>query len=113
VGRGLELDESVVSPTFTLIHAYDLPFVRRRAARFIHMDLYRLGTVEEAEQIGVDDCQQEDAIVLIEWPESALPLLDADRLELTIEGCGDQPRRLTFQSAAEAWRQRLAEGDIP
>jgi tRNA threonylcarbamoyladenosine biosynthesis protein TsaE len=111
VGAGLAIREPITSPTFTIIHEYLLPTPKRDAARLIHMDLYRLNSTEEAEQAGAADILQEDTITLIEWPQIALPLLTDDRLELAIEGNGEQPRRLIFKATAGDWLCRWRQGE--
>jgi len=58
------LEESVSSPTFSLIHRYEHPI-----HTIYHVDLYRLRSLEEVEEIGFYDLFQKDHIVLVEWPE--------------------------------------------
>lgn len=70
------------SPTFTLVQSYDL---RLPVA---HMDLYRIGSPEELDELGLDDVLVE-GVALIEWPEKALELLPKDRVMMQFEGIGD------------------------
>jgi len=60
----------VTSPTFTLMNIYE-------SERFTiyHFDLYRLKNEADLENIGFDEYINSDGVVLIEWPEKALPLL--------------------------------------
>ena len=71
---GLGVRETVSSPTFTIVQEYysgRLPFY--------HFDVYRIGDIEEMEEIGYDDYFFGDGVCLIEW---------ADRIrELLPEGC--------------------------
>lgn len=66
----------VSSPTFTIINEYagDRPVK--------HCDLYRLDTIEEMLQIGLDALFRDSGTVLIEWAERALPLLPLPRYEI-------------------------------
>ena len=48
------------------------------------MDLYRLNRTEELLEIGFEDYLNRDAVILIEWPELALPLLPADFIFIEI-----------------------------
>lgn len=79
--RTLAGDErlEVPSPTFTLIQLYELP-------RFsvVHADLFRVNTLAELAELGWEDASA-GAAVLVEWPERAGPLLQANRLEVQIE----------------------------
>ena len=55
-------DETVPSPSFTLVQTYDLP-----GGTVWHFDLYRLRAAEEAWELGVEEAFH-DGIALIEWP---------------------------------------------
>lgn len=87
----------VPSPTFTLVQGYQF-------ARFTltHVDLYRLGTAEEVEELGLDEAAASGA-VLIEWPEKGAGFLPRGRLiELWLDhGPGGPDTR----------RARIATGD--
>lgn len=86
------------SPTFTLVQSYDL---RLPVA---HMDLYRIGSPEELDELGLDDALAE-GVALIEWPEKALDLLPNDRVMLRFEGTGES--RTVCISAPQAFLARL------
>ena len=107
-GIALELGikEAVTSPTFTLIQEYSA-LVQENPIRLVHMDLYRLQYPEEVEVIGVEDAFQTDAICLIEWPEIAKDYLPEQRLNLRIQGSGEEPRILTFHFGTGNWQDRL------
>ncbi len=57
----------VPSPTFTIVETYDPPLVRLPV---VHADFYRLKSVREAEELGLDD-YREGAALLAEWPDHA------------------------------------------
>jgi tRNA threonylcarbamoyladenosine biosynthesis protein TsaE len=62
---GAAAPEEVTSPTFTLVHEY----VAKRGPVY-HLDLYRLEHDREVAALGLDEmCDQEDALVLVEWGE--------------------------------------------
>ncbi len=71
-------DLEVPSPTFTLVQTYE-------TARLTvwHFDLYRLESPEEVYELGVEEAL-DTGVSLIEWPERALDLLPAERLEIHI-----------------------------
>ena len=59
---GLGVRDDVVSPTFTIVQEYEdgrLPFY--------HFDVYRIGAVEEMDEIGYEDYIQGEGVCLIEW----------------------------------------------
>lgn len=74
--RALAEDEhlEVPSPTFTLMQVYELP-------RFavVHADLYRVNTLAELSELGWEEASA-GAAVLVEWPEKAGPLLQAEQI---------------------------------
>ena len=95
-------DESVPSPTFTLVQTYDLP-----GCVIWHFDLYRLRAAEEAWELGIEDAFQ-SGISLIEWPERLGPLLPARHLIVALEfGPTPTARRATLASSGD-WAGRLA-----
>lgn len=80
VARGLGITEPVNSPTFTIVQIYEdgrLPFY--------HFDVYRIGDVEEMEEIGYQDCFYGEGICLIEWANLIEEILPDHYKEITIE----------------------------
>lgn len=78
--KGLGIDEPVSSPTFTIVQVYEsgrLPFY--------HFDVYRIGDVEEMEEIGFDDYVMGEGVSLIEWADLIEEILPEHRTEVTIE----------------------------
>jgi tRNA threonylcarbamoyladenosine biosynthesis protein TsaE len=95
-------DETVPSPTFTLVQLYDLP-----SATVWHFDLYRLRQPDEAWELGIEDAFR-DGISLIEWPERLGDLLPARRLLAGLDfGPTPSARRITLMGDA-GWETRLA-----
>ena len=80
VAAGLCIAEPVNSPTFTIIQEYEggrLPFY--------HFDVYRIGDIEEMEEIGYDDYFFGEGVCLIEWAELIEELLPENIISITIE----------------------------
>jgi tRNA threonylcarbamoyl adenosine modification protein YjeE len=103
--RTLAQDEAleVPSPTFTLLQLYELP-------RFavVHADLFRVNTLAELSELGWEEASS-GAAVLVEWPEKAGPLLQADRLDVRFElapDLGPDHRRVRLEGIG-AWAERL------
>lgn len=93
-----DLDLEAPSPTFTLVQSYLLRLP------IAHMDLYRIGSPEELDELGLDDALAEGA-ALIEWPEKALELLPDDRVMMRFDGLGDS--RTVTVAAPDAFMARL------
>lgn len=92
---GLGITEPVNSPTFTILQSYEdgrLPLY--------HFDVYRIGDVEEMEEIGYEDCFYGEGVCLIEWAELVREILPKDCIRITIEknpAEGFDYRRITIE----------------
>lgn len=99
VAVGLGITEPVNSPTFTIIQIYEggrLPFY--------HFDVYRIGDIEEMEEIGYDDYFFGDGICLIEWANLIEEILPPRLIKVTIEKNLDRGfdyRRITIEGLEE------------
>jgi tRNA threonylcarbamoyladenosine biosynthesis protein TsaE len=106
VGRGLEVDGPVVSPTFTLVREYE------GRVRLCHVDVYRLERLQEVHELGIEE-QLEDSVTLIEWGEAVVAALPVERLEVRlIAGGGPDERIIELVLLGESWHsrsRRLAE----
>ncbi len=95
VAAGLGIEEPVNSPTFTIVQIYEegrLPFY--------HFDVYRIGDVEEMEEIGYEDCFYGEGVCLIEWAELIREILPPEYRQITIEKDlekGFDYRRITIE----------------
>lgn len=77
---GLDITETVSSPTFTILQMYDsgrLPFY--------HFDVYRIGDVEEMEEVGWEDCIYGGGVCIVEWAELIQEILPSKCLQILIE----------------------------
>lgn len=77
---GLLIDEPICSPTFTIVQVYDtgrLPFY--------HFDVYRIGDIEEMDEIGYEDYVYGDGVSLIEWANLINDILPDHYTQVTIE----------------------------
>ena len=80
VAAGLGITEPVNSPTFTIIQEYETGRMP-----FYHFDVYRIGDIEEMEEIGYDDYFYGNGICLIEWANLIEEILPEHIIEITIE----------------------------
>ena len=99
VAAGLGITEPVNSPTFTIIQEY-----KDGRLPFYHFDVYRIGDLEEIEEIGYDDYFFGQGICLIEWAELIEEILPEKRIEVTIEKDlekGFEYRKITIEERGE------------
>ena len=95
VASGLGITEPVNSPTFTIVQVYE-----EGRLTFYHFDVYRIGDIEEMEEIGYDDYFFGEGICLIEWAELIEEILPENRISITIEkdlSRGFDYRRITIE----------------
>ena len=98
---GLGVTDTVSSPTFVLMSEY-----AGRLPMF-HIDLYRLDNAADALAGGLLDERQLDGVALVEWAERLGPALPAARLDVVIDGTGDEPRRIAIRAGDDAYRRYL------
>jgi len=85
IGAGLEIDPAEVSsPTFTIINQLE------GRLTLTHMDLYRLsGTQDELLELGISEILDDDeGVVVIEWPDRLGELAPANAIQVTIQDSG-------------------------
>jgi tRNA threonylcarbamoyladenosine biosynthesis protein TsaE len=89
-GAGLDPTIAVTSPTFTLMNRYP------GRVPFVHVDLYRLETVRDAFQAGIEEVVLDPSggIVVVEWYEKFAQSWPVDALRLFIDIEGDGIRRI-------------------
>ena len=78
--KGLEIEEPISSPTFTIVQIYEegrLPFY--------HFDVYRIGSIDEMDEIGYEDYVYGTGVCLIEWANLIEEILPEKRTEIRIE----------------------------
>jgi tRNA threonylcarbamoyladenosine biosynthesis protein TsaE len=105
VGRGLGVEERVVSPTFTIAREYEgrLPLQ--------HLDVYRLDHVQEASDLGLAELPDDHAVTLVEWGERVSALLPPERLEVRLaqvppEEADDDTRVVSLLLVGASWLER-------
>lgn len=80
LAKGLEIEEPISSPTFTIVQVYE-----EGRFPFYHFDVYRIGDVEEMDEIGYEDYIYGQGVCLIEWSNLIEEILPEKRREITIE----------------------------
>lgn len=103
--RGLNYQDKVTSPTFTLMNLYS------SHPPVFHFDFYRLGP-GEIEELGLQDYLGRDGISMIEWPEIALEELPGEALQIKIELMADdydRERRVIITGQGEKYCRLIEE----
>ena len=95
IAKGLEITEPINSPTFTIVQVYE-----EGRMPFYHFDVYRIGDVEEMEEIGYEDYFYGEGFTMIEWANLIEELLPEHYREICIEKDlekGFDYRRITIE----------------
>jgi tRNA threonylcarbamoyladenosine biosynthesis protein TsaE len=90
LAKGLEVPDGyyITSPTFTLINEYPGRYP------LVHVDLYRLETIDGLEDIGLDEMLHGQAVLSIEWADKLRDGLPAEHLLVTLDIIDDDCRSL-------------------
>ncbi len=80
IAEGLEIEESICSPTFTIVQVYE-----EGRMPFYHFDVYRIGDIEEMDEIGYEDYFYGEGLCMIEWANLIEEIIPSHHKEITIE----------------------------
>ena len=80
IAKGLGITEPINSPTFTIVQDYE-----EGRMPFYHFDVYRIGDIEEMDEIGYEDCFFGEGVCLIEWSGLIRDILPDHVTQVTIE----------------------------
>lgn len=90
--KQLGVNESVTSPTYSIIQEY-----HSGSIIIFHMDLYRIKSIEEAIDAGIEDCLESKNLCLVEWPEKAMSLFPAETVYASLKTVSNSVRKLIVQ----------------
>ena len=86
------VEEIVNSPTYTLINEY-----QNKRGKIVHMDLYRVKDINEINELGLFE-YLENNIVIIEWPEIILKMIDIKYSMINITFINEKERKLSIKN---------------
>ena len=92
VCRHLNINDTVSSPTFSIINEYLIPSTQQV---IYHMDWYRLKSEEDAIQAGVLDILESGNLCFIEWPSIAEGLLPENCVRVSLEFISENERKIS------------------
>ncbi len=94
--------DAAASPTFTIVRRYASDLVS-----IDHFDCYRLADADELYAVGFEDHLDTGSIIIMEWSENVLDALPPERLEVHIEGSGEEPRSVDIEAFGAAYESIL------
>lgn len=92
VATGLGIKEDITSPTFTIVNVYEGKFT------LYHFDVYRIGSIEQMEDIGYEEMFFGDGICIIEWAEIVKEIIPKEAIWIEIQkdfNKGEDYRKIT------------------
>lgn len=95
IAKGLSIEEPVSSPTFTIVQVYE-----EGRMPFYHFDVYRIGDIEEMDEIGYEDYFYGQGLTMIEWANLITEILPEHYRQILIEKDlekGFDYRRITIE----------------
>lgn len=105
IGAGLGVSGDVLSPTFVIARVH-----RGGRIPLVHADAYRLGSVEEIDDLDLD-ASLDESVTVVEWGAGLAERLSGDRLEVRIERPAeetDDTRFVTLDAVGASWQGRIA-----
>lgn len=100
-GLGVSPDDHVASPTFNLVHVHDSGRVPLH-----HVDLYRLETRAEIDDLGLREAADMGAVVLVEWGDAITDDVETCLVVELVDPDGGDARDITVSVEGHAWDAR-------
>lgn len=104
LAEGLGIKEPITSPTFVLLKEYNIlrPKVHLagvpKRVKLIHIDAYRVETIEDIKSIGIEDyLNRDDVIMVIEWAEKIQEILPDNTININFEFVDENTRRISIK----------------
>lgn len=104
IAHGLHVESPVTSPTFTIVAEHSGKDRHGRPLTIYHIDLYRLEANGDLMTLGIDEyLDDQDAVVIIEWPERARGYLPETYLLVELGNVADTKRSIVFRPRHERY----------
>lgn len=98
IAHALGIEESITSPTFTIIKEYD-----SGEMPLYHMDVYRLDG--NTDGVGIEEYYNKDGIVIIEWAKTIKDILPEERLEIKFKVIDENRRMLVITPYGQKYEE--------
>jgi tRNA threonylcarbamoyladenosine biosynthesis protein TsaE len=106
LARSLGIEETVTSPTFTIMRQY---VVDGHAFRqLLHLDAYRLDGPSAVEDLGLFELLDDGAVALIEWGDIVAAAMGDNILDIRISVDEDDSREFRLLASSASWQTRIA-----
>ncbi|PAB59348.1 tRNA (adenosine(37)-N6)-threonylcarbamoyltransferase complex ATPase subunit type 1 TsaE [Anaeromicrobium sediminis] len=103
IAKGLNIDEYITSPTFTIVHEYE------GREKLYHFDVYRVGSVEEMEDIGYEEYFYSEGVCVIEWANLIEEIIPEKHLWINIKYGLNNERIMDMVPTSEHFKKIVEE----
>lgn len=103
IAKGLEVDDYVTSPTFTIVNEYDGKY------HVNHFDVYRISDIDEMYDIGYEEYIYSESVSIIEWSSIIKEILPEERIEIYIERLEENNRKFNIKLISERYKDLSKE----
>lgn len=105
IARGLGISEYTTSPSFVLVREY------QGRLSLYHIDLYRIDSIEEVAQLGLDDYLYGNSVCVVEWADKGLSVFPEEHLLIEIQFISSNKRKLIFVPSGARYTEMLAKSE--
>lgn len=103
IAAALGVTERVTSPSFVLVREYGSGRIP-----LLHIDVYRLGNLQELVDLGYEEFLDPKQAVLIEWGDAVGPLLPSEYLQVDVHAPTESDRVIELVANGPGWAKRLS-----
>ena len=103
IAWGLDIAGYATSPSFVVINQY------QGRLTLYHIDLYRIDSIEELHELGLDDYLYGSGVCVVEWAERAVGVLPQEHLLVEISFLSDTSRSLVLNPSGEHYVEMLSQ----
>lgn len=103
LAKGLEIDDYITSPTFTIVNEYS------GRLKLFHFDVYRIGDVEEMYDLGFEEYFYSNGVCIVEWSNLILEILPKERINIDISYVDENSREITISGSGENFDHMIKE----
>jgi len=103
IAWGLGIEGYAASPSFVLINQY------RGRIPLYHIDLYRLDSIEEVNELGLDDYLYDNGVCVVEWAEKAWAVLPRENLTVEMSFLSDTSRSITIKPNGKRYIEMISQ----
>jgi len=100
-GLGVDPGEYVKSPSFTIVNEYNGPI------KVYHIDLYRILSQAEADDLGLSEYLYGEGVSIIEWIDRVPEALPEEHVHIRFEHVDESKRSLSFTTRGQRYREVL------